>query len=595
MTRLIARIAAAAALIVWSTWGPRLAAQNQTVVIQGATLIDGTGSPPLADSVILIEGNRFKAVGKRGEVAIPAGAKIIDASDKYLIPGLIDMHIHYRSWMPELLLSHGVTTIATEDRLQKEAIDKGKIPGPRMMINLSVDLGDAPFPTNMLARYRNETRPPRPWITDAEEIRRRTRAAIEEGGDIISEVGFEYTFDQIKVMAEEAARHGIKLLGHISLDAKEAALAGVKGLNHGVGIALACMKEEDKKRWYGWRVIDTGRVQNSFWAAEPKYDRVVDPRFVMLHAYMDLRLMDETIELLVDKGVAIEPDVSLIFREVAERRDEYLAESLNLLNHPDLAYIPPDAKFNMVDYTLLERLTPEELDLMKKGWENMKKFLLKFVRSGGKIIAGTDSSSLRHRSHIPGLSLHRELELYVAAGLTPMEALLTATKNPVEWVGGKWQKDLGTIEAGKLADLLILGKDPLADIRNTRSIEAVFKDGRQVDIGYHKDFVNPLANPYNDTNLSRPSPTRIARLEPSSVVEGSASFELKLRGSDFTSWSVVKFNGISLKTNFISESELRAVVPARLIRSAGTAAVTVDHPMVGPSPPAYFFITFADK
>ena len=114
-------------------------AQSLPLVIEGGTLIDGTGAPPLSDAVILIEGRRISDVGRKGQVVYPSGARIIDARGKFILPGLINGHVHYKHWSGELYLAHGVTTVVdlgnvTEWILaQKEGIAKGKIRGPRIL------------------------------------------------------------------------------------------------------------------------------------------------------------------------------------------------------------------------------------------------------------------------------------------------------------------------------------------------------------------------------------------------------------------------------------------------------------------------------
>src|SRR3990172_3410688 len=112
-------------------------AQQPTLVIQGGTLIDGTGKAPVPDAVIVIEKNKIVAVGKRGSVPSPRGARVIEAAGKFILPGLINMHVHWRDWMPELFLAHGVTTAvdlsSTEWTLaQKQLLADGRIMGPRL-------------------------------------------------------------------------------------------------------------------------------------------------------------------------------------------------------------------------------------------------------------------------------------------------------------------------------------------------------------------------------------------------------------------------------------------------------------------------------
>ncbi len=107
------------ALAYWRT----ALGQDAPLVIQGGTLIDGTGRPPLADALIVIEGNRIRDIGQSGRLQYPPGAKVIDAKGKFILPGLIDCHVHYKGWDPELYLAHGVTTVVDIGNLTEWILD----------------------------------------------------------------------------------------------------------------------------------------------------------------------------------------------------------------------------------------------------------------------------------------------------------------------------------------------------------------------------------------------------------------------------------------------------------------------------------------
>ena len=152
-------------------------APSRLVVIQGATLIDGTGRAALADSVVVMQGGRFQTVGKRGEVSIPQGAEIVDAKGKSILPGLIDGHCHYRDWMGEIYLAYGVVTCPNISNnpvewiiAQREGVKNGSVRGPRVWASANIIDGPPPEGTDMLRRQRTSI------IVDTEDEARKAVA-----------------------------------------------------------------------------------------------------------------------------------------------------------------------------------------------------------------------------------------------------------------------------------------------------------------------------------------------------------------------------------------------------------------------------------
>lgn len=179
---------------------------------------------------------------------------------------------------------------------------------------------------------------------------------------------------------------------------------------------------------------------------------------------------------------------------------------------------------------------------------------------------------------MPGLSLHHEMQLMVDAGLTPMQALMSATKWPAEFL--RKQAQLGTVEAGKIADAVILNANPLEDIANTKSIEMVIKDGQIVDRTMHPDYTNPIPRPEADQSQINPEP-RSRSLTPIIATEGDPSASLVVRGQNFARTSVVIFDGQWIPTTFVNPSELNATIPGRLLARVGTFSVKVWSPKPG--------------
>lgn len=537
-------------------------AQTQPVVIEGGTLIDGTGRPPQTDSAVVIEGNRITAVARKGEIARPQGARVIAAAGKFILPGLIDMHVHWADWMPELFLAHGITSVvdlvSTDWTLeQRKALADGRMAGPRLFASLG------PFAGRLLW-----DRPPSK-LESAEVARRMVR----EGGSgrtkyAVTKVYTELTLDQLQAVVEESHRGGRNVIAHLgSLDARQAAEAGVDGLAHCSGVALATIP--DRTRAEELRTCVKLGISIEY------------PLFLVYHAFVDPAKVEELTLLLVRKNVRLEPDLINTCRWAAKAREHWAAEDARILGDPDLAYIPPNNRDRILFDKPLGRLSVEERDLLQRGYENLRAFLRGFVKAGGTVLGGSDTAAFV----IPGASLHRELELLVDIGMTPMQAILAATRNNAEFLQ---EEHLGTIEPGKLADITIVGKNPLADIRNTNSVETVIKDGRVMDTGYHADFINPIPRA-RVVGYPNPQPS-IRTLYPMTCQELDQDVELVIEGANFIDDSIVEFDGVAVpaspvKRTLLREtqfypvySQLTAIIPGRLVSRIASYAVIVKNP-----------------
>ena len=186
------------------------------LVIDGGTLIDGTARSPHRNAVVIIEGNRITAVGEKGKVPYPPGAQVISAAGKFILPGLIDMHVHWADWMPELFLAHGITSavdlVSTDWTLeQSKALADGRIAGPRLFAALG------PFAGRLLW-----DRPPSEL--DSAEVARRL---VKEAGSgrskyALTKVYTELTPDQLQAVVEESHKAGRNVIAHLgSLDARQ--------------------------------------------------------------------------------------------------------------------------------------------------------------------------------------------------------------------------------------------------------------------------------------------------------------------------------------------------------------------------------------
>ena len=224
------------------------------------------------------------------------------------------------------------------------------------------------------------------------------------------------------------------------------------------------------------------------------------------------------------------------------------------------------------------------------GLQKVHAFIKKYAQTGGKFVAGSDTSD----GDMPGLWTHYEMQSLVDAGLTPMQAIQSATKWPAELF--HLDKEIGTVEVGKKADVIVIAGDPLANIAATRNILWVVKDGQVVDTTYDPSFVNPLPRTANADEDGPDQGPAISTLTPIKARQGDAEVTLQIGGRDFTPRSVVRFDMTNLRTQFISDSELKATIEPRLLQAPGSYSLTVVNPGSGggTSNVAYFLVDFRD-
>ena len=444
------------------------------IVIQGATLIDGTGRAALTDSVVVMQDGRFKAVGKRGEVAIPSGAEIIDAKGKTLLPGFIDGHCHYRDWMGELYLAYGVVTCPNISNnpvewitAQREGVKNGSIRGPRVWASANIIDGPPPGGTGTLRRQRTSI------IVDTEdEARKAVRNLVAQGVDGIKL--FERLKPNVaKAAADEAHRLGRPVFGH-SLDIFTAAANGYQSVEHSWSVVYTSIQDPKKKN-----ALDIGRMLGKIDTAE-------------VHAEMEPAMFDKIIRAMVDKNVHWSTTWATWFRPLSTHATEMKQRELTLLRNPQLKYLP---RYILKDtesfFAKYEKMAPDKRQQVLGGFKMLQEFVRKFAGAGGKIHSGSDPNHV-----VPGYALHAELQMLIEAGLTPEQAIRTAALNVAEaW--GK-EKDFGSVETGKVADLILVTGDPLKNISATQNIEMVFSEGKKIDTSYHADYKNPLPRPIED-------------------------------------------------------------------------------------------------
>jgi imidazolonepropionase-like amidohydrolase len=428
-------------------------APAKSLAITGVTVIDATGAPARSDMTVVVTGDRITAVGKSGEVAVPDGARVVDGRGKYLIPGLWDMHVHTvgPSFLP-LYLANGVSGVRDMHALDPEAIfglrkqvQEGKQPGPRVVVAGPLVDGAKPLvPSSLVA-------------ANAAEGREAVRKLKKMGADFVK-VYTKLPREAYLSIADEAKKQDLPFAGHVpeSVSAAEASDLGQKSIEHLTGVELACSDGEDELRREA--IAALAKVDNQA-AMEllarigaQAADSVSDKKARALYARF------------VRNGTWHVPTLTVMHSLVSLGDPKFTAD-------PRVKYMPP----SLSSYWSLMRLSPEMADGLKRAYERAAGLVRAMHQAGVPFLAGTDTPGVPYV--FPGFSLHDELALLVAeGGFTPLEALQAATRDPARFLGR--EKDLGTVEPGKLADLVLLDADPLADIHNTTKIAAVVANGR---------------------------------------------------------------------------------------------------------------------
>jgi len=435
-------------------------------------VIDGTGKPLMEKMTALISGDRISGLSPDIEANIPKGARVVDCSGKYLIPGLWDMHIHLNGneYALPLLLANGVTGVremgCTEEQLQKirkwqKEAGEGKRVVPCFRVSGPPLDGPRPIPPEMRFTVTNTGQ---------------AAAAVLKLKKM--KVDFIKVHDWISVEAydalvREAKRNNMIFVGHVPATVRAAQVSdsGQKSIEHfgGVlgGFLMNCCREEEALR-------------NSFLQAMQEANREKKGMLPYLLALRS-RTRQKILETYDDQKARNLIDTLL-------RNRTWLCPTL-VVQSPDqkeegvderLKYIPAELHKAWASWSIEDYLTPEDIAAQKGFQQKLMDLAGEMRRRGIRFLAGTDTTLDEETPYLfPGFSLHEEMALMTAAGFTPMEALQSATRGAAEFFGeeNRW----GTITAGMRADLVLLDADPLADIANTRKIAGVVLNGRYLD------------------------------------------------------------------------------------------------------------------
>jgi imidazolonepropionase-like amidohydrolase len=402
-----------------------------TFAFTGATLIDGTGAAPLANATVVTRDGKILAAGPGDKVKIPADAQRIDIAGKFIIPGLWDMHAHYEQveWGP-IYFAAGVTTVRDVGNefdfitAVRDAVNSGSALGPHMLLAGIVD-GDGPYAIGI-------TRVNSP--ADAQTWVQRYHDAGFQQIKIYSSM----KSDNVQAVCTDAHKVGMTVTGHIPIG-----MTAYDGVNDGMD-----------------QINHIHYVLDMLIPANVDMTKLKRPERLKMMASLDVNSKEgkKAVAFLQQHDTVIDPTIALM--EFQNRPADLPADKME----PGIDHVAPELREQLVNGGVPPQLAAEAQKLTQVELA----IIGALHRAGVRIVAGTDQT-------VPGYSLYRELELYVQAGFTPMEALQAATIVPARAM--KVDADSGSIEVGKRADLDILDANPLENIHNIRSVRSVVANG----------------------------------------------------------------------------------------------------------------------
>ncbi|HXJ04259.1 MAG TPA: amidohydrolase family protein [Candidatus Acidoferrum sp.] len=436
------------------------------LALRHVRVVDGTGAAPRGDQIVVIAEGKIAAIGDSATTSVPDGAKMLDLSGRTVIPGLVGMHDHmfypspggglplypeHAQSFPRLYLAGGVTSIRTTGSLEpytdlelKQGIEAGRLAGPKINVTGPYLEGQGSFTPQMHQ------------LKDAEDARRTVEFWIVQGVNSFKAY-MNITPDELSAAIKTAHAHGIKVTGHLcSIGFREAAALGIDDLEHGIFVDTEFYP--DKK---------PGVCPNPQ-AAEK----------ALLSVDIAGKPMQDMIHDLVAHHVAVTSTLPVFETSVPGRAplDSRVLDAMT--PEARIAYLTRRARISD------NAAASEAAALFKKELE----FEHEFVKQGGLLLAGLDPTG--YGGVIAGFGDQREVELLVAAGFTPVEAIHIATANGAQFLGEL--DKIGTLAVGKAADIVVLQGDPSVNIRDIEKVELVFKDGVGYDSAKLIDSVKGL-------------------------------------------------------------------------------------------------------
>src|SRR6266498_1753285 len=392
---------------------------NHVVAIVGATLIDGRGGPPVPDAAIVVRGERIIAVGKRAAVNIPSGAEVINAGGLTLVPGLIDAHFH----------------IDGDDALPALYLTHGvtslRDPGQWIEAYDAARKAPAQVPRLFLCGPHLDS-PPAAYpkdsfiVRDAEETRLAVNRFADDGASAIK-VYFRLPLALIRVAVETAHARGLPVTSHLEIvDATDVIRAGIDGVEHATSFGTALLPLRDAEK-YRQAVLADNNARR-----EGRYQ-------VWNSINLDTPRARSLLKLIVDHGTFVSPTLAVFERQKGDK---------------------------------------DTTEMHVRAFKQMEAFVGHAFRAGAHVVVGSHSD-VPHAKR--GWAYQRELELLVESGLTPMQAIVGGTMENARFF--HIADRLGSVEPGKLADLVLVEGDPLKNISDMRRVRRVMLNGRWIATG----------------------------------------------------------------------------------------------------------------
>ena len=512
--------------------------------LTGATVIDVVAGTAVPNAVIVIDGDRITAFGG-STTPIPAGAARVDLSGKFVIPGLFDSHVHYQPFLGELFLNFGVTSV--------------------MNLGGSAAVGDAYWKESQSPEFRAPRlfgigRTNLGTFINVSMTRDQVRAAVREwlrgDPDMASMPQFSPANRQMWEWAAEAVHEaGLFTFGHTDL-APESVRVGHDGVEHIWGFAQALMTPQELENYQKGEYLHWGLFLK------------------------DVPRMEQMIREAVQRGVYLNPTMGyeLGSQSTLARKHENLMYDL-FRDGALMAYYPENLaggsllKFRGIrnfsvrheNLVPLSKLSPDEVQAFSEAYRLSGAFIRRWVQAGGKVMGGTDDPF----PGATGFNQHMEMAMLVEVGLTPMQALRAMTLWGAEVMTARRkvpvQPTIGVIAPGAFADIVVLGANPLVSIDNTRAIERVMKGGRFIRLGYTAGYTRPQGAVRAIPSTPEPE---ISGITPNAIAEGSPAFEMTIEGVGVISDSIVRVDGVSVPTTFVSIRTLKASIPASVVARA---------------------------
>ncbi|HUC99946.1 MAG TPA: amidohydrolase family protein [Candidatus Polarisedimenticolaceae bacterium] len=397
-------------------------ARAQVTVLTRATVIDGSGAGPQKDTTIVLENGRIREIAPASKLSNPDGAIVVDLDGRFIVPGIINAHGHVGAKTEPQLRQYALYGVTTATSMQTD-------PDEVVQVREAQKRGELRGARVSTVKYRFA---PDPAVATPQQARAKVDEVIAAGADYIKvwvDGGFgtraKLTPEFCAAVLDQARKHGKLTFGH-AYELSDAKMLVERGLN------------------------------------------------VLAHNIRDREVNAETISLLIQHNVTLIP--TLI-------RDEFLfayGDAPAWIDDPFFLKFVPLERLKVLKTKIRdEQAKHPQRALFKAGFEMNKTNLKRLSDAGVRIALGTDSGGAADRFFIQGYSEHREMELMVQSGLSPMQVIQSFSKGGSEALG--IEKEFGTLARGKAADLLVLERNPLDNIANMRSIQTIYLGGKKFD------------------------------------------------------------------------------------------------------------------